>query len=322
MASYEHKGKMAVFDYDKETGWQKLLKESYSYKLNPPTTLFISPDCKIPRALVRNSGYKITISKDKASFIVIPNSYDKEYVRECNLVIRVTCNYFTTLYLCDFERSWAVDKVPLNETESQRLKEKIEQYFASEINSGGTVEVYQQLTKGLADFKVSLIPDCVEFEEMLLSKSAKRYIFDKNVILTPTNFIDLDTLDIWSRMTEKDMIWKSIIGSDYRDYPFTLCYFLRDRHYSLCRGCTEQFKRVLNEIYYDEYSSDKKSYPGTITPKDWNLLQKYMLKNEGLGENGGIIRNNNDSLLKNGVVYKPTYITEPLTIKQIFDKMN
>ena len=86
-------------------------------------TLYVCSESKVPRALLRNSDYKITISRDNADYVVIPYQDSEEIAsREQNITLVVEKNDFTHIYYFSLELSYRRDADSVDSALIEKIK--------------------------------------------------------------------------------------------------------------------------------------------------------------------------------------------------------
>lgn len=287
-------------------------------------TLFISSSCKLPRDLVRNSGYKIVRDKDRADYVVIPRIKSQ---RASQYEFNIGFIVGGTLALISISRTDGHDK--FDDSDIKSIKEAIEKRY--EYNGYKVDEFIHN--DNLVPFSVQFLQKCEEYEELFYtvatgSRCATSYVLDANVQLVGSNTISVETLEIWRRMNERDILEKSIINSDWQKYPCTMAVFLKVERPGWCVCPGSQFRWLLKQIDYDEYAESNTFKNKTVAPEDWNMLQKWIMYRTGLSENGGFIaldKNNCNinldyryhGLIMSRLCIAPMMISEPETFKNL-----
>ena len=242
-----------------------------------PQKLYIVPGCKVPRDLYRNSGYSIVREQEKADWIVVPTLRDENTFYYYNII----CYDISTdsLYL------YTIDKQ--EEAEDGVLFEKIKEYLLK----WNPDLVFYQDNIIYNDAVVQLIPKQEVYKDILLETYPNRqYCSELSVSLDYPNVINPETLMLWERRDDADLLTKTIVASDWKDYPATLCVFLATEQPFLYMYGNDQFKFVLQQIGYKKHCSARRMIEGrVIEPKDWNMLQSYIMAKMNLDEKGGFV---------------------------------
>ena len=240
----------------------------------PGDTLFFSPSCVLPRAIVRDS-YRITIKPDNADFTIMPNSnyYDSE---DCDYNVAV--KYKDNLILLSVVENSYNYKDSLDSNEFSLVKAEIDNFFGTDA----TFYFNADMKKSYASFskKVKEVKDIV-----LNTYPTRKYIYEKFVDYAAPAKISAESLFIWSQLSQ-ELKEKTIVSSDWKDYPSTIWNFTRK--YSMNYGCkTQAFIAVRN--YLENYFSSYDLKRNFVTSKDWNMFQKWIFKITGISEDGGTI---------------------------------
>ena len=253
--------------------------------------LYISSGCKLPRDLVRNTGYKIVHDKDKADFVVIPrisNNQNEPYKYELGFV---TDDRDKGLYLMNISRT---DN--LNEFDDSEIEPICDSIRDRLKNDGIEVKEFFYNPR-LVPFTVQFLPKCEEYEEIFFDVSVctrptRNYVLDSRVEIVGSNGISIETLEIWSHMNDRQLLEKSILNSDWQKYPCTLAVFLNAEKRGSCCGASGQWRWLLNQIDYFAYETGLGNGiygRRNVTPEDWNMLQKWIMYRLGMTEKGGFL---------------------------------
>lgn len=243
-------------------------------------TLYISPKSKMPRDLVRNSNYKITYSKDKADYIVIPKPDNNNADYEPTIVVHDTSTNIV----------YMLHKYSYGCNDSALTIDLILNMLAKEIGQSD-LSVFKHFERGNFErLSCWLIKDIEEYEDILKGNDPNKYILDCDLPLTPTNVVSVETLDLWRRLAQSDenLLEKSVINSDAAKYPFTIYNFfnfdkeLRYRYYG------SQLRWYLKNIDITEtWDPDR-----AIQPEDLALIQDYIFNLLGVDGNCGYVQPN------------------------------
>jgi hypothetical protein len=307
--------------YVSDNDWNKphRMIESNSWvhiSANNAPKLFISSACKLPRDLVRNSGYQITRDKDKADFIIIPN---------CNAAKIATYKYNLA-----FKRDGSddINLIVINRTDGgNKFSEDDVNIILNNVKDNeGDVEFFYR--NNLEPFYCSFLPKCDEYveiyENILSNKSTLKYVRDNMMQLTGSNTISIETLEVWSRIGDRQVLEKSVINSDWSKYPCTMAVFLAAEQSIYCNYASGQWKWLLNQIEYSKFDTYRSLDDRVITPEDWNMLQKWIMYKLGLPENGGYLNLNISNIdpnyrpfIRTRVCCMPYKISEEMTFDNI-----
>ena len=273
-------GKMAIAcDKDaKSVIENKIDRILYTYQANKPKlpkkgdSLFISSNCKLPRALVRDNGYKIVNDQSKADFVITPRINNKWKAESCNIVVE----WNETLYLIAVNYNSSYQEVgPLTPNQQQMMVKTLQERF-------DTAAIFHY-NPDMAPFNVYFMQKNKEYEDILFNRYPNvEYISENFVKLDNVTKIDEEILTVWCKM-DKQLFTQSVINSNWRDYPFTMYNLIRERCGSLHIG-PAAFNSIIDELndYYHGLETD-------ITVKDWNMCQKWLMLWLGVSEDGGYV---------------------------------
>lgn len=269
---YKNKKKYLVFGPNNNQDIRSFLNYN-SKQVQNNSKLFISPSCKTPRDMFRNSGYKIVRDKNNADIIVVPNIEHSEIVFNANIVSYISYN--NTLVLFNARNLDDVDKYVV-------AKIKTDKYFIDDINNiikyylfsrderdkiaQSCINEYLNLIDSRCVFS---IPYIEEYKEIFLNKYTN-YATVSNVPFTPSRDIDLDTLIIWYnqlKAQKRDLAFASMACSNFKEYWFTIIMLLKltDNSYNI-PDKYDMF--VKNRTLSDDF---------VVLAKDWNLYQDFIM---------------------------------------------
>lgn len=299
-------GKMAIAtdrDADFEVS-KKTDRTLYPYQVKKPKlpqkgdSLFVSSNCKLPRALLRDNGYKIVNDQDKADFVVTPRVCSNKWkFEECNIAVEwndtlylVAVNY----YISHQERG------PLLAHQQQMMMKLLQERF-------DTTAVFHY-NPDMAPFKVYFTQKNKEYEDILFDRYPNiEYISENFVQLGNVTQINEEVLAVWCKM-DKTLFTQSVVNSNWREYPFTMYNLIMERCSMLHIG-PAAFNSIINEL-----ASTHHGLETDITVKDWNMCQKMYMLWLGLSEEGGYVEESKVSglnwdarnyILNNRIAVKP-----------------
>ena len=278
-------------------------------------TIWISKESHVPRALLRNSDYKITIDKDKADYIIVPEQTDDEVsVRKADIICIYKCA-FTKLYYFTISEGYYNKKLSDNNIDA--VKAALKERFA--INSE-TEELEIIYNSEFEQTPAYFVKKCPEIEEILTGNMTKEYVVDTRVRITAPTEMTAEALQIWSKMDDgREMMAKAVIASDWQEHPCTTCVFINSMGLYWAGG--EQMKYVKKSVNYEYYDRHGSFPPGLeVQPKDWNTLQDWLMLRAGMGPEGGfkIQRGEGDTkFVRYAECIKPLHITEPMLYQDI-----
>lgn len=237
--------------------------------------VYLEPKARITRDLMRNSGYNITIDRNTADFIVIP-PLESHQVDRWNGNVVVYCPVKQALYILDIRDT---DHVWTDE-DREKLSEKLKRYFSP---NGEEINIYQK-SIDFDRFPIYWVPPTESYLD-ILEGSTKPYVLDTDVETDPLYEINIETLELWSHITDMGILEKCIIGCDWQKYPFTLHMFLEGESNTsrLYRQTNRNLKMVLEEIQHGYYLPNTKE----VQPEDWNMSQMWLMHRLGIDDSKG-----------------------------------
>ena len=266
--------------------------------------IWVSPDCRISRDVLRNCGYQLVRSKETADRIVVPEVIGK-YGSIC----------------------FGVLAKPMDPDRSELYALNIYQYgkLLSDSNKYAADETRENIKRVLAHYslvplqfqlynlgRLTFIPDYEIYKDVLNCWTYNNKFISETALLVNTPLtISPQTLELWERMPD-DMLEKAICSSNWTDYPFTLFNFLcKNGNYNVINnGKSENIKLVRDYI--------ERAQKLPVSPDDWNMYQRYLLYKNGLGEDGGFISLDRTSmkskygLLRCKLAVKPLFVDKPV----------
>lgn len=223
--------------------------------------VWVHPKARLSRDLIRKSGYTITRDKEKANYLIIP---EPDYNQFSEISYHIVCMdgdtpYFFTVY-DDYNRD-----VP--EEKFEMAKERIRGWLSNDdvvflCDDMGlkkacffpSEEIYKQLIE----------EECDEIDD-------KVCIFDTKLKLTPNVDINVETLDVWARLDDINMLSRFVCASDWKEYPLTTKLFLEDNHYSIRYQTNNNIKMICRELGIGERVKPDM----VVTAKDYNMLMAW-----------------------------------------------
>lgn len=270
--------------------------------------IYISGKSRLPRELVRRS-YKISLSPDNAVCTVIPRV--REFQHTTAWIILMQSNGDVTLV--DVSNRKRFDS--LNDNDIERAVESV---------MSGMPDGTKVLRKGTGSVRVWMLPKVAEYVE-ILSSGNRRYVSDNLLPLKTDNKVNVATLELWRRLARDNfnMFEKSLINSDAKDYPLTLCVFIGNEvNWSRLSDVGRKFLESINVDYcFDTFKWRNRR----ISDEDWNLLQEWIMLNLGVGKDGGFVKNRSRYtsmmfLVKSEVAVAPIIIDSPTTLGKMIPK--
>lgn len=274
--------KMACFFKDSPIDLCSWLYQETSYtSLAPGSCLYVASECKTGRDTFRNSGYSIKRDPDKAEAIVVPDvRSDYYHTFNCNLVAYDPKN--ENLHLIYLSKpGYLLSQLTENDLVNART-------FLRDTWGLEPDEVTR------SEITVWFIPKCQEIMDVLQDNTKNvLYIRESKVPLSTSTKISPETLVFWENVSDNNLFVRTVCTSDWMDYPITLLVHLSCFHgdcnwFAYANG---DFRRILNEIGYKAYWNLEYLFQGrNITPKDFDMLQKYVFYKLGVDENGGFVK--------------------------------
>lgn len=268
-------------------------------------SLFVCSDCNTPRDLYRNSGYKIVRDPEKADYVVVQEQ--KHWLRTFKYDVAFYEPDTKALHLLTVRHNSGIRQ--FDETVLDDDWEKITLYFAE---LGGDMLLQNDLVKGRACY---IIPNYEVYSEILQKTYPNRkYCYEHSVSIDYPTEINMETLKVWEKYSDFNMLAKAIISSNWTEYPATLLVFINNEAKMVQYYGGQAMKDVLNQIGFDKYARTENILEGSvIEPKDWNLLQEWSLYKLGVPKTGGYANMDDGSEYKRFVREKracaPLYIS-------------
>lgn len=269
-------------------------------------SLFFTPGCEVPRDIVRNSGYKITINRDNADFVVIP--YKKRNAKyEFDIFAMKDGNAYLFL------------------SKNGEISEKncnLNDIEAALANEGYTDIIFGCQTSGSQAHFISKFDVYKEIIEQQSSNT--KYVYENAISLTPAAELSIETLNIWKNISDDNMRSKLLLASDCQKYPLTTMYFCSKYWWAYLRNKPDVKVKRLFECM--DYNPDKSLETNMfvrrmINPEDWNLLCRFIMDELKLPEKGGFISKDLDGtqekVLRSTLCVAPLFIKEPMMFETI-----
>ena len=276
----------------------------------PYTRIFIAPESKISRDVLRNGGYSITHSREKAQYIVVPMTSNFRTLT-CNVLFRRG----TQCRLIDIQFPKQPEKDFVNADEKAAILDFIQSWLHYEQG-----ELYHN--DGMTKFGISFITKCEDFEDILFEKYTERsYVDETNIIYNTSTDISPETLTVWSKLDDDHLLEKAVVASNYEKYPMTLALFLKNTIGLSPYTFGYQGRVVLNAIDYQLVYRGKADTL-RISAEDWNMYQSYLMFKYGVSENGGFstrkIDREDEPFLRSRMALKPITATETKKMEDFF----
>jgi len=287
-------------------------------------TLYVCKESHVPRALLRNSDYKITINRDNADFVVIPAPEEEDVSsRKFNIAYLIQGPDIADLYYFTLNYPWGHDDDKADTEDIPKIKEAIKKRFPLLEDYTATFFGNDALSLQTMYF----LKSCQEVEDVLtgnifdqeLGRDKYEIVLDTQLNIDATTEISAEMLQIWSKMEDKNMLAKHIIGSNWQKYPCTISVFLKDNYVYAWGG--EQMRYVTKSIDFEYYGYNEAfKHNQVIQPEDWNLLQDWIMLKAGMKPEGGYKVQRGEGLARfarYAECIKPFKISEPTTYQEI-----
>lgn len=234
--------------------------------LVPNDKLYISSGSKIPRDLIRQTGYRIVRDMNQADYVVIPEPEETSPF-ESKMFWKSATGDFYIVYIMD--RAGGSFYITSDRVQAVELA------LRSKFGEGQSFWA----TKGLNCYFIRDIP---EYIDLLNSSKIARYAFDTKLRLQPSTTISPENLDILRRMPDTTNALKILMTSNFQKYPLTICMFLYNElgvPYGYKYG--DQVNWMMKSVQYDLFK-DQQDFRTPITPEDFNMLQDWIFYRIGL----------------------------------------
>lgn len=275
----------------------------------PGDKVFLSSESKIPRDLVRNTGYQIVRDKNTASFVIMPEPEKPE-------------PYKAFLFYKTYDNDFYI--ISLYDTSGGAITE-VNSDLATECELGMRAKYGDgQMYKYQVQHKCYFYRNVPEHLEILGGVHPWNCMFDTELILTPSTDITPENLAMLAKLPSKEQALKLIMSSDFKKYPLTMCLFLKnDLSISYGYKYGDQVNWMMKCIEYNEFE-EKDSFKKPVTPEDFKMLQDWILYKLNI-KDSGIVSTElvdeldsgyNDFLLSKTAV-KRVDISQPISLDSI-----
>ena len=288
-------------------------------------TLYVCKDSHVPRALLRNAEYKITINRDNADFVVIPAPREEDVsTRMFNIIYTIQGPKHLALYYFTLNYPWGHDEDKANLEDVEPIKEEIKKRIPADEDESfqffGTDELNLQTMYFLKDIQEyeDILTDAIRNPETDRDKYS--IVLDTELNIDSTSEITPEMLQIWSKMDgDRHILAKHIIGSNWQKYPCTVSVIIDDMN--MCFYGGEQMRYVTRSIDFDYYRYNKTfRHDRLIQPEDWNMLQDWIMLKTGMKPEGGFKIQRGSGIGKfvhYAECVKPCRISEPTLFQEI-----
>ena len=258
--------KYIVFDsIDTYDTFERIASNTYitsNYCAGDP--VYVHPDARLSRDLIRKSGYNITRSKDKAELIIIPQPKYESFI---DMKYHIACREGGIIYLFSVRDEYGID---IPEEKLDDCKERITQFLGNDQIEFISCSLDTLMT-------CTFFPKVEEYKELIENDKPQKYVFDTKIQLQPNVDISVETLDVWARLSDNNMLSRFICASNWKDYPFTLRMFIDAEQYGLRYQSNKNIRMILEELGVG------KSIPGNliVSKKDYDLFISYVFHKLG-----------------------------------------
>mgnify|MGYP007068176097 CR=1 FL=1 len=313
------RGRAALFgtkNLGRSVSQYDLLQSYFNYRqtcANIGTSLHVCPECSISRDMLRNSGYVIKMKPDGADYIVIPR-FESD-VPKLHFNVAASCR--NTMLFLTVTRA------------GDRVSDSIPDFITDDMICNFLKSLdydvkYIFRNRCLCEF----VPYVRMFETLLdMPFSNRPVVTEDRVQLIPTSKICVETLDVWKNINDAELLGRLISGSDWENYPVTLCVFLSEYKPYMQWPTSRYFRYVLDSIGYNSNDTLLGMLSQRIVqPDDWDMLQSFIMHDLGVPEAGGYISMNaarRNSLLRfcrSATAVKPSRISTPTLFSEIREK--
>ena len=286
-----------------------------SRKSRECTSLYVYPEVKLSRDLIRHSGYKIVLDPSRADYCIVP-AVDN-VIATYKYDIAAYDDNLSALYLFTVTNySDEIDEADFY----QRAK--------SSLLHDGLQVIDDKLMKNNSCY---IIPKSIAFLDILCPPTdmqPRKYISENQLPLDYMNTISVENLLLWRTLMESDtrLFEKVISNTDWRDYPVTLCtFFAYEGVSSLFYPRNDNIKWLLDTIGYKRSASVNRMCCGKIVqPKDWNMMQDYIMAICDVEPKGGFtdrkyysVQNSWLSYTRTKLCIAPLHIDAPVLYENI-----
>ena len=269
--------------------------------------LYVSSESKLPRDLLRNSGYSIVRNPLSADKIVIP-AIVKIRRFYCNLCVsgKDDSIYLINVTFSPGNHDNLQGRDIVKEVSDFVTKKIVDNVAYISCNGWGT---------NIGDNFVHFVPYCEEYENLVLDKLAPyNCVYDYSIETSAPMEINPENLTIWSKINEGKIFEKILLQTDYKKYPYTLATLIKENPmitYSLLSPSTRNFLQQAGvQMFYEN------EWYGNVTPDDWNMCQDWLMYRLGLDDKGGFINQDKVRDIRCNRALRKMFYVRPLKIKQ------
>lgn len=283
---------------------------AYGLNCNEYPFLYVSPECSISRDILRNSGFKIVRSKEKASCVLLP-PYEESASLTYNVCVIIDGK---NVNLFNIEK-----KSNLTEERCDKILELIKGKYSS-LDQSKIKYIFNTL---LGSANIYVVPKCENYIDLYKGNSDGPYYgFENYLELIPSIEVTPELFTIWDKCDDSEVIACALANCDWQKYPVTLAMYLYENKPGIRHNANNSQSFILKCIgFYDLYRNG--TMDRVVEPEDWNMLQKCRLYSLGLPETGGLLKTECDASkgLPCRIQVKPMYIKEPALFQDLMTAM-
>ncbi len=287
-------------------------------------SVYVYPECGLSRDIIRSSGYKIVRDPAKANCCLVP-AFDGIIHQFVYDIISVNRDDSTLcLYSIANNLNYIQDHSAFFDAIKQKLGELGEEVIGDRITKSASCVI---------------VPQCDGYIDILNPTEETKhrcYMSELSLPLEYPNDITVENLLLWRNLAAQSptLLEQLLTKTNWQEYPATLCTWLYTEisDSRLFYSQNANTKLMLQTIGYSNRGSLTDMLKRRIVePKDWNLLQDYILAKYNLAATGGFltkIRNDNRkwnvydtqlSLVRNAFCVAPLKINTPMLYENILE---
>lgn len=248
--------------------------------------VWVHPKCITSRDVIRNT-YDIVRNVDTADIVVMPSikshKFDFEGSRNC--IIATSDKNMFLIELIESYRPKYYGSGYVTESDTSVINNN-QTWFINELRKWFKRCLGEDLVSFDFHFNknITIFPAYEPYIDTLTKTSTSQmYILENDLPMDMPNKITAESLSILHRSNDFNMMSKMIISSDYEKYPITVREFLRiwwDRERA--DFMRDNKLRAVWEAVNNIYDNGN----GYISPKDYEMMQDYLMRLFGIDEMG------------------------------------
>lgn len=262
--------------------WSVYHQQAMSTRAQRETvSLYVYPEVGTSRDIIRKSGYKIVLDPSKADYCVAPAFAGR--ICDYRYDILAYDDSDESLYL--YTVTNYMDEIPI-----QNLFDRAKQ----DLTDCGLRVIGDRMQVSRPCIIVQKSDAFIDILRPTDDTRGRKYISELQLPLDYGNEISIQNLLLWKQLAETNnsIFEKVIVNTDWRDYPVTMCFFLSldcpmGRIFYSSNSNT---KMMLTAIGFDRCRPAVAMCEGRVVePKDWNMLQDYIMASYDVEPQGGFI---------------------------------